>query len=143
MRTEKIVLSGFEYEIKELPTRKNAAWRHRLQSELAPLGEMLTSGKDFKGDIHNIQITSILDMVHSVAGLLAQSADTIRALVYEYAPAVARDAEKIEDGAYDSEYLDAFVKVLGLAYPFGSYVQIVQKLSQIGSQTKPIGMNSV
>lgn len=136
MRTEKITLSGVEYEIKELPTRKNAAWREMLQAELKPLAEMLTSGPIFKGDISNIPIVSILDMVQAVAGLLVQSADTIRSLVYAYAPAVASDAEAIEEGAYDSEFLDAFIQVLGLAYPFGSYVQIIKRLSQSGSPSK-------
>lgn len=143
MRTEKIVLAGVEYEVRELPARKNAGWREKLQAELKPLADMLTSGPLFKSDVRDIQIVDIAGIVKSVAGLLMQSADTIRTLVYAYAPEVAKNSEAIEEGAYDSEYLDAFVKVLGMAYPFGSYVQVIKRLSQNGSKSSSTGMNSV
>jgi hypothetical protein len=66
---------------------------------------------------------SLANVVRSVSGLLLTSIDTVKDLLASYAPSLP-----LED-AYDSEIMDAFTEVLGLAYPFGSLLKKVRGLS--------------
>ena len=126
-KSVKVLLDGKEYTITEKRSRENAAWRKLLEGpfqELAGLlesapGTSLTDGQ------------SLADLVRSLSGMLLGSIETVTGLLAEYAP----DLPLLD--AYDSEILDAFSAVLGLAYPFGSLLPRLRALGSLASPTKP------
>jgi len=114
-----ITLDGQEYTITEKRSRENAEWRRELGGPFAQLVDLLEAGPQ-------MDITSagdLANLVRSVSGLLLNSIDTIKVLLTSYAPQLPLD------DAYDSEIMDAFTEVLGLAYPFGSLVAKIRGLS--------------
>ena len=134
MRTETIIIGGQAFTVRELPTRKNSAFRAKVAESFSPLATALESGPRFlaKFDGMNTELngafaSTLLELMQSAGGILLKSPDMLRSLVYEYAPEIAAQAEAIEDEAYDSEYLKAFTQILGLAYPFGSLATMLQQ----------------
>ena len=126
-RTAMVTIAETEYEITELKSRQNRAWREQLESHFEELAEVLEGAPET--DLTDGQ--SLGSLVRSVSGKLLGSVDIICALVIAYDDRI----EASLDDAYDSEIMDAFVGVLGLAYPFGSTV--TKLIQQIGSTTKP------
>lgn len=122
-KTVTVILDGNEYTITEKRSRDNAAWRKLLEEPFQDLAGLLESAPG--ADLTDGQ--SLATLVRSVSGMLLGSIDTVTGLLAEYAPDLP-----LAD-AYDSEILEAFTGVLGLAYPFGS---ILGKLRAIGSQVK-------
>lgn len=115
MRTITVTLGDQEHTIKELKSRANAAWRGKLEEPFAEVASLLESapGTDISDG------AALGGLVRSVSGLLLRSIDTVTSLLVEYAPELAGPVAE----AYDSEILEAFTSVLGLAYPFGSLVK--------------------
>jgi hypothetical protein len=137
MRSIEVVLGGKTYTVTELPVRKNVAWRKQLQE---PFGELVTALQNApQTELGNLQEVGTL--VRNLSGLVVGSVETITRLLFDYAPNIKADQKAIEDSAYESELLEAFVGVLGLAFPFGVWGkragQVVQQLSEIGSQSSP------
>ena len=124
-KTVKVFLDGTEYTITEKRSRDNAAWRKSLEGPFQDLAGLLESAPGT--DLTDGQ--SLANLVRSVSGMLLGSIETVTGLLAEYAP----DLPLLD--AYDSEILEAFTEVLGLAYPFGS---ILAKLRTVGSQVKAI-----
>lgn len=123
MRTAKVTLNGQEHTIEECRSRDNRKWREKLEVHFSELAQMLEGVPD--ADITDGQ--ALAGLVRSVSSKLLRSVDIITDLLVEYAP----DLKPVIDEAYDSEILDAFTAVLGLAYPFGS---LLSKLKELGSQ---------
>lgn len=120
-KTVTVTLDGKEYTITEKRSRENAAWRKLLEEPFQELAGLLESAPG--ADLTDGQ--SLATLVRSVSGLLLGSIETVKELLGEYDPALP-----LAD-AYDSEILEAFTEVLGLAYPFGS---LLSKLRALGSQ---------
>ena len=116
-----VTLDGQPYTITEKRSRANAAWRAKLEVPFQDLAGLLESAPG--ADLTDGQ--SLATLVRSVSGMLLGSIEIVTGLLADYAPELP-----LED-AYDSEILEAFTEVLGLAYPFGS---ILGKLRAIGSQ---------
>ncbi len=114
-KTTRITLAGQEYTVQELPSRKNAEWRAQVDAALSGISDVL--GK-------STRLTSLQEAVDSVRALLLGGAGTILELIYDYAPDVDADRERIEAEVYDSEVMAAFVEVCTLAYPFGSLLRL-------------------
>jgi hypothetical protein len=137
MNKRTVVLGGQSYVIEELPARQNAAWRRELAANLQPFVDLmeqagagleLNTGED------------LLRMVNGVLPSLLQAPELLFALLTAYAPALTDD---VLDTAYDSEIVEAFTVVLGLAFPFGSLVKLARSASGSPAATKaPISMNS-
>lgn len=113
-----VILDGNEYTITEKRSRENAAWRRRLEGPFAELADLLEGGPSTE----ITDMASLAALVRSASGLLIGSIDTIRELLADYA------TELPLDDAYDSEIMDAFVEVLGLAFPFGQVVNKIRGL---------------
>lgn len=130
MRTVDIELGNIEYQIAELPTRKNEQWRQELETVLDPLlavfGEM--SGVEVTGD----NLAELIPSAELVAKVAMKSPDTIREMVFKYSPVLDKDREQLLDNAYDSEFVEAFTAILGLAYPFGGLVRAVRQITTTG-----------
>jgi len=125
-RTATIILADTEYLVTELKSRQNRAWRGQLEGHFQELATVLESAPDT--ELNDTQ--AVANLVRTVSGKLLHSVDLITELVVAYDPQL----ETAIDDAYDSEILDAFVAILGLAYPFGSTIQ--RLVSQIGSLNK-------
>ena len=123
-KTVKVFLDGTEYTITEKRSRDNAAWRKSLEGPFQDLAGLLESAPGT--DLTDGQ--SLAGLVRSVSGMLLGSIETVTGLLAEYDPALP-----LED-AYDSEKLEAFSAVLGLAYPFGS---LLPRLRALGSLARP------
>lgn len=123
MRTVTVKIAKKEFTINEKRSRENAEWRKSLEvpfEGLAALlkgapGTSLTDGE------------SLSNLVKSVSGLLLGSIDKVIEFLIDYAP----ELEAVREEAYDSELLDAFTAVLGLAYPFG---RVLDRITGIGSK---------
>ena len=130
-RSVKVALGGQEFEVAELKSRQNRAWREKLESHFEELAQVL----------ENAPSTELNDpgaaahMVRTLAGKLIHSVDLIGELVVAYAPQL----ESALDEGYDSEVIEAFTAILGLAYPFGSTIQKLAR--QIGPTNKPTETN--
>lgn len=112
MRSVEIRLGGKGYTIHELPVRKNAAWRKELQAHFGELVALLSQ-------MPNTKINDLSDLGALINGLSAKllgSIDTITGLVTAYAPELGGKQLEL---AYESEILEAFAKILTLAFPFG------------------------
>ena len=121
MRTTKVILGEQTYIIEELRSRDNAKWRALLEGHFDVLAGLLEGVPGM--DITDGQ--SLAGLVRGVGGTLIQSVDLLYTLVIAYAPQLE---QPLED-AYDSEMLDVFVKILGLAYPFGSVLETLGTLT--------------
>ena len=114
MRTIDVVLGGKTYTIRELPVRKNAAWRAKLRE---PFGELATLIQDAASKELN-DGAGLATVIQTAMGLVLGSVELITDLVFAYAPDLAAQRESIEDDLYESEIQEAFAGVLGLAFPF-------------------------
>lgn len=120
MRTATITLNGEEYTIEEKRRAENQAWRSKLEAHFDEVAGLLDEQLD---DAQGFQ--RILGVVsRSVIG----SVDIVVNLVADYAPELPLDE------AYESEIIEAFWAVLGLAYPFGweTLVERIRGLAQRG-----------
>jgi len=120
-----VTLDGKEYTITEKRSRENAAWRVKLEGPFQDLAGLLESAPGT--DLTDGQ--SLAALVRSLSGMLLGSIDTVTGLLAEYDPALP-----LVD-AYDSEILEAFGAVLGLAYPFGSLLPRLRQIGQLGKVT--------
>jgi len=130
MKTVTIVLDGTEYTVEELRSRNNAEWRAELEkhfSEIANAIEELGVG----GEVEVNDFDAIAGLVRSFSGKLLGSVGIVHEMVKSYLPP---NLHSTLDDAYDSEIIEAFIAILGLAYPFGSAVgKLVQLWETIGS----------
>jgi len=118
MRTAKVTLNDQEFEIRELRSRENAAWRKSLREPFDELARTLEGAPD----VSLTDGSGIAGLIQSSAGLVVGSVDIVIGLVLAYAP----ELKTIAGEAYDSELMEAFGAVLGLAYPFGGVISKLQ-----------------
>lgn len=134
MRTTKVTIAQKTYTIEELPRKRSADWRKKLQEELSGLVELLEAAP---GALENKNPRGLLLPTTVAAQQLLGSIDAAFELLLAYAPHLQRDRERLEEEAFDSEIIDAFMAVLGLAYPFGAAAGRLLSLSSSGSKTLP------
>lgn len=134
MRSVEVTLGGKPYTVSELPTRLNAAWRKELQGHFGALVALLSNAPATK----LAELADVGTLITAFSGQLIGSIDTITELVLAYMPGV--DKKKLGDAAYDSEILEAFAKILTLAFPFGVWgdkaLLMIQQISRL-SANKP------
>lgn len=126
MRTVKVTLNGKTVQVEELRRRENQAWREKLEAQFKDLAGALEGA----GEIELTSGNALGGLVRAVAGKVVGSVDIIAGLLEAYAPQL----QPLMDEAYDSEVLEAFTTVLGLAYPFG---QMLDRLRQMGGSRLP------
>lgn len=135
-RKTQITLGSTTYTVQELHRKKNRRW---LQSLTAPLADAQDTFSSLWGaDTSQIDGQEVAERVFAVGKQILGMMSTDRMLeaMYEYSPALADAREAIEDDEelYDSDVVDAFVKVLSLATPFGSVVTQVRGLISSGAK---------
>lgn len=125
MKSIKVALGGNTYTINEQPRKKNAAWREAFQNEFVDVAAAISSAAD--ADI--TQTGTIADVVRGLMGQINNAVDALLPLLADYSPSIKADMNRIEEEAYESEIIDAFIEVLALAYPFGAALKAVSSLS--------------
>jgi hypothetical protein len=120
-----VTLDGQAHTVQELRSKANRAWRQRLEGEFQTLAQALSEAPTI--DLADGQALAAL--VRSVSGQLLGSVEILTGLVADYAPGLP-----LED-AYDSEVLEAFTAILGLAYPFGSMLDRLRTIGLANPQT--------
>jgi len=123
MQSVDVVLDGESYTIQEKRSRENREWRALLEGHFSELAAVLEDAPDV--DVTDGQ--ALARLVRNASGKLLRSVDILGELLVAYAPQV----QDVVGEAYDSEILEAFTAVLGLAYPFGS---VIGRIRQIGSR---------
>jgi hypothetical protein len=137
-RSVTVKIAERDYEVQELRSRANEAWRKRLQEPFGALVKRLEGA----GDTDITSPRELAALVQDTAGALLESPDTLREMLFAYAPALEGDRERILEEAYDSELLDAFVQVLKLAFPFGGIVDKLAGLARLGERPAPTSPSS-
>lgn len=134
MRTETVFLGGNEYTISELPLRKNAEWRAKLDDTLQTFGDLL----GMADEINLSDAGNVLSILRDASKMIVHSPDLAIDLFFAYAVELEKDRSDIMDSAYESELMEAFKSVLKLAYPFGGLGRLFSTLNSNGSAEKPI-----
>jgi hypothetical protein len=126
MKIIEIELDGETYEVQELRSKANREWRQKLEEHFEDLASTLSEAVDV--EINDSD--SVYEAVRSIGGKVLGSVDVVTDLLREYDPDLPLD------DAYDSEIIDAFAKVLELAYPFGGMIQRIRDgLGNLRQQT--------
>lgn len=116
MRTIEVSLGGKIHTIRELPTQKNAAWRAELREPFQELAAQIEAAMDLELN----DGAGMAGVVRAVTGLIMASPGRIADLVFAYSPELAAKRGSIEQDLYDSELGEAFLGILGLAFPFAT-----------------------
>ena len=137
MKFIKLTIGEKTYTVNELPRKKNAAWREAFQNEFVEIASFIQG-------LAGIEVSSgevIANIVEQVAVQVNGAVDRMADLLISYSPEMTADRDYIEEEAYDSQILDGFTAVLGLAYPFGSLMKQLQTLAATGRSTRRITRN--
>ena len=125
MQKATVDLAGRTYEVEELGALANSEWRQALVSEYGTLLHELMGAINTDYDT-----PEGLSRLGSLAGrlvfALGGSIEDIRERVLSYSPVLTIDRERLLAEGYDSEFLEAFVRVIQLAYPFGGLTGMVK-----------------
>lgn len=130
MKTISVKFGKKAYKIQERPTRANEAWRAELEEQLDPIIDILKGLAREELSVENVD--SLAAPVEQVTRIAMGSPVKIRNLVIQYSDDLEADRDWLLDNAYDSEFVEAFLKVLGLAYPFGGMAKILKTISGSG-----------
>lgn len=136
MESVTLTLAGRVYTIDELPMRQNAEWRKQLEETFAPLLDTLDG-------LNQIELNTAADLqklVGSLRGVILHAPDVLVGLLFAYSQELQSDQAFIEENAYESEMLAAFVEVLKLAYPFAGMLGLARQVQQNGTAPKPLPM---
>lgn len=128
MKTVRLTLAGQGYTVNELPRKKNAAWREQFQQEFVTVAEAIAAA----AETDTSQAGNIAEILRGLMNQIDGAVDKLLGLLAAYAPSVAADIGRVEEEAFESELIDAFVEVLGLAYPFGRAIEALGSLTSPG-----------
>ena len=135
MKTVTVEIGGRSYQVEALPIRKARVWRQSLEERM---GGALTAFRAVGGlAMRNFEnpdellvgaTNTVLQQFAGVLTTLVRSSDLVAECVFGFSPVLAKDREQIEDHGSDEEMTRAFIQLLGLAYPFGSWAELVRSL---------------
>lgn len=134
-----VTLGEREFLIHELPTKPAELWRKRLGEELQPVMTLIQQIPALIKDadsLADIKVSGeLLEIItEPVKSLAFESLPAVRELVITYSRTLEAEREWLEANAYDSEFVEALVECLKLAYPFGSLAPAVGKMLALGPQ---------
>lgn len=89
------------------------------------------------GNVDLNQVVSVAKVLPVIANGLANSVDEVEELLFNYAPELLADREWIEENAYDTEAIAAFVEVLKLCFPILGILALIN-----GPKVPPTATNS-
>jgi hypothetical protein len=123
MKTAVVTVNGQEHTITELKPRQNAEWRNKFQETFRPLLTHIESA-------FNVNLSDFQAMAKAINDYLPRflgAADKVHELCVAYDPA-------FEEG-YESEAVEAFSKVLELAFPFRPLLEQILNITNGSGST--------
>lgn len=133
-RVKTITLAGQDYEVAQLPMKGNKEWRDRLTEPVDKIVALLQNYRDIEINTG----ADIAGLFLVVKDILLGGMDLLLDALFDYAPALAADRERIENEAYDDEAIAALGGVIGLAYPLDRLLTVWFP----GQSATPISTNS-
>ncbi len=131
-----VELAGQKYIIEELPSRQNQAWRKIVEEHFSDLVNVLTNAPQMEIDSKEGMI-QIGGLVKVLTAKVIGAVDIMRDLLFDYSPALQADREHLEENGFDSEFVQVFMEVLKLGFPFGSMMDLAgAAIAKAGQQTK-------
>ena len=136
MRNIDIKLGNKSYLLRELPIRQNRIWRERFNPFMAEASAAIEamSGKD--------DVEAVKSITTGLIDVLSTRIDEVVELVFLYSEKLEAERELIETTATEREMLDAFIKIIGVAYPIDFLAEKMAGLWKIGLQQPPTLTNS-
>ena len=136
MRNIDIKLGNKSYLLRELPIRQNRIWRERFNPFMAEASAAIEamSGKD--------DVEAVKSITTGLIDVLSTRIDEVVELVFLYSEKLEAERELIETTATEREMLDAFIKIIGVAYPIDFLAEKMACLWKIGLQQPPTLTNS-
>lgn len=116
MKEITIEIAGQKYEVRPLSIKKGRAWREQLGAKF----DGLIGAMQGIAIVEATNVAGVGNIIASLRETLITSIDEVLNLVCAYAPAIEADRARIEDEGVDEEIVDAFSKILGLAFPLGA-----------------------
>jgi hypothetical protein len=135
MKSATVSFGDRSYNVEALPIRQARVWRQHLEERM---GGALTAfrevgalaARDFKNPdelfvgVANTALQYVGDLISTAIRL----PDLVTESVLDFSTALAKERKWIETHATDEEMTRAFIAILGLAYPFGSWAELIQSL---------------
>jgi hypothetical protein len=110
-----ITLGNQKYDLRPLPINQSRAWRAKVK---APLEQIIHTVAGLpEVELSALELTAILGLIQHVFSTVADAPDLLLTWLYEYAPNIAEDKERIENEAFDTEVAEAFAAIVKQVYP--------------------------
>ena len=110
-RTADVIIDGKPHTVTELKPRLNAEWRRAFQTQASAVLEMV-------GELPSIEgAADLARLAQQYGPLVIEKAEQVHALCCAY--------DKAFEDAYESEAVEALPAVLGLAFPFGGLLEML------------------
>jgi hypothetical protein len=130
-RSKPVKLGGKTYPITQLAMRSNKEWREKLGSPVTALISLLQN----IGDIKIETAADLVPLINVVKTLALGSMDVLLDALFDYAPILRDDRERIEDESYDDEAIAALGVVISLAYPLDQVLTTFRGLPVMPTST--------
>jgi len=135
MKTITVEIGGRSYQVEALPIRKARIWRQHLEERMGgalaafrEVGALAMRNFEKPDELLVGATNTFLQQFGNLFTTVVKSMDLIAECVFEFSPALAADREWVEEHGQDEEMTKAFIQVLALAYPFGSWPDLVKSL---------------
>lgn len=122
MRKVKVEIGGKTYEVAEMGHKDNEGWRQEVLTLFGPVLSVL------EGESFELSGPGVQGIISSATALVFRSVGLCLDLMGKYSPHIKADRERIEAEGFDSEITDAFLEVMGLAFPFFRLASSIQGL---------------
>jgi hypothetical protein len=120
-----ITIAGKDYTVQPLKFKGSRSWRMALAEKFDGIVDALQG----VGMVEVKDMAGIGRIIDELKGTLIGSLDTVLDLVCAYVPAISEDRARIEEEAFDEEIIDAFTRILGLAFPLGKILGAMNGLT--------------
>ena len=147
MKTITVEIGGRSYQVEALPIRKARVWRQHLEERMGgalaafrEIGVLTMRNYEKPEELLVSATNTFLQQISGLFTTVVRSSDLVAECAFDFSPALAKDRKWIEDHASDEEMTKVFISILGLAYPFGSWAELIQSL---GQWARTMRMNSV
>ena len=113
-------LGGQKYDIRPLPIARSREWRAKVK---APLELIVTTVANLPElNLNDLEIGAIVGLVQHIFATVTDAPDLMLGWLYDYAPNIAEDKDRIEAEAFDAEVAEAFALIVKQVYPLGRLV---------------------
>lgn len=135
--TVDLKLGHKSYLVRELAIRPNRAWREKAQPIMDFVNQAVSTLRE---DATDGEIVKTL--TSKLINLLVDRIDEIIDLVFAYSEQLEAERETIETTATETQMLEAFIQIMGVAYPIGFLAKKATEMYKVGSALQQTLTNS-